>query len=101
MKDYKNKFTLDGRLRPGLGVSERKVAAVRDLVERHLAGDFRASATLMEALTTSDAPFNLAYLATLNFVDNFDEADRSWSEIAGTREVPDFKPVTLYSLNRS
>jgi hypothetical protein len=101
LREYKNKFTLDGRIRPTLGVSEKKVAAVRDLVEGYLAGDFRAEATLKEALTTSDAIFNLAYLTTLNFVDNYDAADRSWTEIAGNRTVPDFKPATLYSLNRA
>lgn len=100
-REYKNKFTLDGRLRTPLGVSEAKVRAVRDLVERYQAGDFQAEGILKEALTTSDAIFNLAYLATLNFVPNFDEAERNWSAIAGVREVPDFKPVTLYSINRS
>lgn len=100
-KTYKNAFTLDGRVRPTLGVTEAKVAAVRDLMEKHKAGDFRASGILHEALTTSDAIFNLAHLATLNFVPNFDEAPRNWQSIAGTRTVPDFKPVTLFSLNRA
>lgn len=101
LREYKNKFTLDGRIRPTIGVTEKKVAAVRDLVERYLAGDYIAEATLKEALTTSDAIFNLAYLTTLNFVDNYDAADRSWTEIAGNRTVNDFKPATLYSLNRA
>lgn len=101
IREYKNEFTLDGRLRPGLGVSKRKVEAVRDLLEARNAGSKIASAKLEEALTTSDAIFNLAYLANLNFIPNYDAAERTWSNIAGTRTVDDLRPVTLYSLNRS
>lgn len=97
-RTYKNPLTLDGRLRVVPGVSATKVKAVKTLVEKHLSGDFIATGTLTEALTTSDAMFNLAHLSTLNFVGNYDEAERTWSDIAGTRTVPDFKPVTLYSL---
>lgn len=100
MTTYKNLFTLDGRLRPGVGVSEKKVRAVQALLENGKQS-LIARATLQEALTTSDAIFNLAYLANLNFVDNFDKAERSWSNIAGTRTVNDLRPATLYSLNRS
>lgn len=101
VREYKDPFTLDGRLQVVPGVSPRKVEAVRDLMEKHLAGNFIATATLHEALTTSDAIFNAAHLATLNFLPNYDEAPRMWSTVAGTRTVPDFKPATLYSLNRS
>lgn len=105
-REYKDKFTLDGRLRPSGGgvprgvVTEKKVLAVRDLLEGYNRGDRMATAKLEEALTTSDAIFSAAYLATLNFVDNYDAYDRTWSEIAGVRSVPDFRPATLYSLNR-
>ena len=98
---YKNKLTLDGRLKLVPGVSAPKVKAVKELSEKHLAGDRIASATLLEALTTSDAMFNMAHLATLNFVPNFDEAPRKWSQIAGIRQVPDFKSPTLWSINKS
>lgn len=99
--EYKNVFTLDGRLKKTAHVTERKVAAVQELLEAHLAGDRVKSAILHEVLTTSDAIFNLAYLANLNFVPNYDEAPRNWSTIAGTRTVPDLRPATLYSLNAS
>lgn len=99
---YKDKFTLDGRLKPQRGlVTEAKVRKVKELLEAHKNGSAIATATLSEALTTSDAAFNLAYLANLNFIPNYDEADREWRQIAGTRTVSDLKPVTLYSLNRS
>ena len=100
-RTYKNPFTLDGRVKSVPGVSNRKVDAVKGLLERHYAGDAIATATLHEALTSSDAIFNMTHLATLNFVPQYDMAQRVWSQIAGTRTVPDFKPVTLYSLNRS
>jgi hypothetical protein len=98
---YKDEFTLDGRIKPGLGVSRRKVEAVRDLYEAYQHGSLIAGAKLQEALTSSDAIFNLAHLANLNFIPNFDEADRSWAGIAGRRTVNDLKPVTLYSLAES
>lgn len=100
-REYKDNFTLDGRLKVVPGVSKTKVAAVAEMTQRHLQGDRVASATLHEALTTSDAIFNAAHLATLNFLPNYDEAPREWRSVAGTRAVPDFRPATLYSLNRS
>lgn len=100
-REYKDNFTLDGRLKVVPGVSKAKVAAVAEMTERHLQGDRVASATLHEALTSSDAIFNAAHLATLNFLPNYDEAPREWRSVAGTRAVPDFRPATLYSLNRS
>lgn len=98
-REYANAFTLDGRLRPGLGVTKGKVKAVRELLEGHLGGDPRATGVLTEALTTSDAIFNLAHLTNLNFVPNFDEAPREWKQLAGERRVNDLRPATLYSLN--
>lgn len=100
-REYKDNFTLDGRLQVVPGVTKAKVAAVADLTEKHLRGDRIASATLHEALTTSDAIFNAAHLATLNFLPNYDEAPREWRSVAGVRQVQDFRPATLYSLNRS
>ena len=101
MTEYKNPFTLDGRLKQPVHVTEDKVAAVQSLLEAHLSGDRVKGAILHELLTTSDAIFNLAYLANLNFIPNYDEAPRNWTEIAGTRPVPDFRPATLYSINQS
>lgn len=101
MRTYKNPFTLDGRIKPQVGVSQTKVKAIKELTERHLSGDRIASAQLLEVLTTSDAIFNFAHLTNLNFVPNYDEAPRQWRKIAGTRPVPDFKPATLYSLQMS
>ena len=101
MADYKNPFDLDGRLKLNRHVSEKKVEAVQSLLEAHLRGDRIKSAVLQDLLTTSDSIFNLAHLANLNFVPNYDEAPRNWNQIAGVRSVDDFRPVTLFSINRS
>ena len=99
-KVYKDKLTLDGRLKLVPGVSAAKVSKVKELTEARLAGDRIASAVLQEVMTTSDAVFNVAHLASLNFVPDFDEAPREWEKIAKVRPVTDFKDVTLYSIQR-
>lgn len=97
-KEFKDWFTLDGRLTPPAGVTKRKVEAVRELVEKALRGNRIAAGTLQEAVTTSDASLNLAYLVNLNVLPQYDEAPRVWNQIAGTRSVSDFRPAVLYSL---
>jgi len=106
MVEYKNKLTLDGRLRPQAGVTAESVREVRSLVESALAGDLEADARLRTRLTrrseaittTSDIAPSLAQLINLNFIPQFDEAERVWSKIATVREVPDFRPAVLYSM---
>lgn len=93
--EYKDKFTLDNRLKPGASVTKAKVAKVKSLYEAGIRGDRIAAATFMETITTSDAIFNAAYFANLQVLPQFDAAPRNWSQIAGVREVPDFKPVVL------
>ena len=98
MREYKNKFTLDGLVKPVNGVTEEKLAAARDLVERTMQGDRIAKGTLEEAMNSTDAVFNVAHLASLNVLEDFPELERNWSQIATTRTVADFRPVTLYTL---
>ena len=99
MTEYKDKFTLDGRLKPTLGVTAKKVEAADRLLGAALRGDKIADGQFREALTTSDLQFNVAHLVTTQFLPQFDEADRSnWNTIAGVREVPDFSPVRLQSI---
>ena len=90
-----NAFTRNGRLKPFAGVSERKVAAIRDLWEAGMAGDRVAAARFDESIATSDAALNAVYLINLQVLDQFDLAPRTWTEIAGTRELPDFRPAVL------
>lgn len=96
--EFKDWFTLDGRLTPPAGVTKHKVEAVKSLVEKALRGNRIAAGTLQEAVTTSDASLNLAYLVNLNVLPQYDEAPRVWNQIAGVRPVSDFRPAVLYSL---
>lgn len=97
-KVYKDPFTLDGRLKPGAGVTKAKVTALKTMVESALRGNSIALGTLKEAMTSSDAVFNFAYLTNLNLLPQYDEAPRQWTKVAGTRPVSDFRDATLYNL---
>jgi len=96
---YKNQFTLDGRLRPGLGVTKKKVAAVSKLIDEAFMGSREAKGTLEEAISTSDAMFNYTHLVGMNFIPQFDEAPRLWTKIATVRPVSDFREVIDYELD--
>lgn len=96
--EYKDKFTLDGRLTPVPGVTEKKVEAANELLTKALRGSRIAEAQIQEAHTTSDLQFNLAYLVSQELIPQFDEQERTWSQIAGVREVPTFDNLRLYSL---
>lgn len=98
MAKYKNAFTLDGLVKPQLGVTEAKVAAARDLVEETMSGNRSAKGVLEEAMVSTDAVFNVAHLTSLNVLEDFPEEERKWTSIATTRTVQDFRPVTLYTL---
>lgn len=98
--EYIDQFTLDGRIKPPAnGVTEAKVQAIRDLVDETMSGSRSAKGTLEEAMVSTDAVFNLAYLTELNVLADFPEVEnRNWASIATTRQVSDFRDVTLYSL---
>lgn len=100
MTDYKDTFTLDGRLPMGRGVSKLKIKAMKRLMDEALLGKHSSIGTLKEALTTSDAIFNFAHVINLNFIPDFDAAPRNWTRIAGKRGASDFNPVVLYSIAR-
>jgi len=98
-EQFSPEFTLNGKLKPVPGVTEEKVAAIAELVNDTMSGSHIAHGTLREAMTSSDAVFNLAYLTELEVLADFDKFEnRNWSKIAGTRQVSDFRNVTLYSL---
>lgn len=97
-KTYKNPITADGRVHKHPSVTPAKLNAVKELLEQHREGSRVATAKLQEVLSTSDAIFNFAHITTLNFLPNYDEAPRVWTQIAGTRTVSDFNPVRLWTL---
>ena len=102
MTEYKDEFTLDGRLKPqGRVVTRTKVAEADKLMQKALRGDRIAQGQLSEAFSTTDLPFNVAHLITAVTLPQFDAAERSWSAVAGTRTVNDFGPVRLQSLYAS
>lgn len=97
--EYKDQFTLDGRIKPVQPyVTRKKVEAADRLLNEALHGNKMSAGALAEAFSTSDLKFNLAHLVTVNLLPQFDEAPRTWSQIAGTRTVPDFGPVRLQSI---
>lgn len=99
MTEYKDEFTLDGRLKPiGRVVTRRKVEAADQLLQKALRGDKIAGGQLAEAWSTTDLPFNVAHLINAVTLPQFDEAERTWSQVAGVRVAPDFNPVRLQSL---
>lgn len=98
-REYKDHFTLDGRVPVLPGVTKAKATHMKGLIEKTKQGDRIAAATLVEAVTTSDALFNFAHIVNVNFLPQYDEAPRTWSEIANVRQVTDFRPAVLYGLD--
>lgn len=98
VQQYKNPFTLDGRVKPMAFVTPAKVAAVKNLVEDAMSGNHIAAATLREAMTSTDAIFSFAYLTQINFLPQFDRLPRQWEKIAGRRTLNDFRKPVLYSM---
>ena len=93
-------ITLNGRLKAHPYVNVEKLAYMKDLYEGTVQGDKRKSLDLVETMTTSDGPLNFAHLVNLNNLADYDEAPRTWSQIATTRGVSDFRDVVFYSLSR-
>lgn len=99
MAEYKDEFTLDGRVRPANHmVTPTKVAAADKLLNEAFHGNKVSAGKLAEVFTTSDLKFNLAHLISVTSLPQFDAAERTWSDVAGIRTVPDFSPVRLMSL---
>ena len=99
MVEYKDQFTLDGRIKPANHlVTRRKVEAADQLLQAAFRGDKIAAGQLAEVHSSSDLKFNVAHLVTATVLPQFDEAERSWTQVAGVRTVPDFGPVRLMSL---
>lgn len=99
---FKNPYTLDGRIKFGNGVTEAKVKAAEDLVHRALNGDRIAEGKIKEALTTtSDFALNLAALVNATTIPEIDEAERVSDALVGRRRVSDFRDNYLYSLART
>lgn len=98
-KNYKDPFNLDGRIKVQNGVTREKTAAVVDLIEETMNGSHIALGELKEAMVSTDAVFNLAHVAQVQLLQDFDEQETHWQELGATvRTVADFRPVTLYTI---
>lgn len=91
-------FNANGRLKAPVGVTPTKVKAMKSLIEDSLSGSRTAKGYLEEAMQSSDAIFAYAHLTNLNVLPEFDKLEPTWKQVAGTREVPDFRKPILYSL---
>lgn len=99
MVEYKDQFTLDGRLKPANHlVTRAKVQEADRLLQRAMRGDKIANGMLAEAFSSTDLPFQVAHLISSVVVPQFDGAERTWSQLAGVRVVNDFSPVRLASM---
>ena len=98
LSEYKNQFTLDGRLKPQPGVTERKALYMKELLDNTMKGSYSAQGLLKEAMTSSDAIFNYAHVLSINLLPQYDALEPTWKDVAGTRTVTDFRPAVLYSL---
>lgn len=99
MAEYTDQFTLDGTLKPANQyVSKVAVEAAGSLLDAAFKGDKIAAGKLQEVMTTSDLPIQIAHLISAITIPQFDEAERTWTQVAGTRVVPDFGPVRLMSI---
>lgn len=99
MTEIKDQFTLDGRIKPvNHFVTRRKVEAADRLLTSALHGDKIAAGQIAEIHTTSDLKFNMAHLITAVTLPQFDAAERTWTQVAGSRVVPDFGPVRLQTI---
>lgn len=97
-REYKNRFTLDGRIRPQVGVNVAKAKAAAALLREAREGNALAEGKIREALKSTDIGINLAHILSLELIPNYDKAIHSYGDWAGTRVVPDFRPVVLYSI---
>ena len=99
MAEFKDQFTLDGRVKPANHyVTRAKVAEADKLLTAAMRGDKIAAGKLAEVHTTSDMKFNIAHLISVTAIPQFEMAPRTWKQIADVRTVPDFGPVRLMSL---
>ena len=93
-----NAFTANGRVKAPVGVTPVKLKEMKSLVEATLTGDRAAKGRLEEVLTSTDAIFSYSHLTALNFLPQYDRAPRTWTQLAGTRTVSDFRKPVLYSM---
>lgn len=96
--EYKDQFTLDGRLSVPRGVTVEKVHQVETLIADARKGSRVSEAMLVEAITSGDLAAATGHFINVITIPQLDAVERPWRQIAGERTVPDFRPAVLYSM---
>lgn len=97
LESVEDQFTLDGRLKAQPGVTRAKVTEAMKLLEKAQTSRV-ASAQLAELLTSTDVGYSIAHIINVNMIPQLDKLRYSIDQIAGSRIVPDFRPVVLRGL---
>lgn len=99
MREFTDKFTLDGLLSVQKNVTPESVAKVAKLVTEAKRGGFVAEAQLKESMMSGVLANSVAHFINVITIPQLPEdKDRPVAKLAGFRTVPDFKPAILYSL---
>lgn len=99
LEQYKDPFTLDGKLAVHPLVTQAKVKRAQELLESALAGNRMADATLSELFTSSDIGFSLAHLINMQVIPQLPaDEEQVINGLVTTRTTRDFNPVTLLDL---
>lgn len=99
VREFKNKFDLDGLLLPHRTVTEASVAQVARWVTDAKRGSFVAEAQLKESMLTGVLATSVAHFLNVITIPQLPEdKDRPVAKLATFETVPDFRPATLYGI---
>lgn len=94
LENYRDKFTLDGRIKPQMGVTKESVKLARELLSKARRSRVE-EARVSELFTTSDLGYSVAHLTSAISIPQLEEELKSLDGLAGTRTVKDLNPVVL------
>lgn len=99
MIEFKDKFELDGRVLAPKGVTIESVAKVAGLVAEASRGSYVANAQLTESMMSGVLARSVAHFINVITIPQLPlDKERPVAKLAGFRQVPDFRPATLFSL---
>ncbi|MDL5351210.1 hypothetical protein [Microbacterium sp. zg-YB36] len=94
LEQYRDKFTLDNRINPQVGVTESSVSRAREMLSAARRSRVE-EARVAELFTTSDIGFSVAHLSSAIAIPQLEEELKSLDGLAGQRTVKDLNPVVL------
>ena len=105
MREFQNKFTLDGLVTPPRGVTIESVQNVQRLVaEAKRPNGYIAEATLKQGILAESAMTGVVASSVAHFLNVItipqlpEDKDRPVAKLATFETVPDFRPAILYGL---